>query len=213
MKKIILGIILFAGIAGITSAQNIRLNAFSEYVFEDNIDTYFNPTSYYNGTIEGGFQWGAGAEYLVEDTKGIEIKYLRRGAAGSIEYYDIVSKTMDFNIGMNYILLGGNNYFKTGGKIEPYAGANIGVAIITFKDVATTNESTKTKFAWSLKIGSNIWLTEKVGIKLQADLLSAVQSVGGSLYFGTSGAGAGVSTYSSMYQWGLGGGLTFKLGE
>jgi hypothetical protein len=39
-----------------------------------------------------------------------------------------------------------------------------------------------------------------------------VQGAGGGLYFGTGGAGAGVSTYSSMLQFGLGGGLTFALG-
>jgi hypothetical protein len=32
------------------------------------------------------------------------------------------------------------------------------------------------------------------------------------LYFGTGGAGAGLSSYSSMLQFGLGGGLVFKLG-
>jgi len=32
------------------------------------------------------------------------------------------------------------------------------------------------------------------------------------LYFGTGGAGAGVSSYSSMLQFGLGGGLCFALG-
>jgi hypothetical protein len=40
--------------------------------------------------------------------------------------------------------------------------------------------------------------------------MSAVQSAGGGLYFGTGGGGAGVSTYSSMYQFGLGGGLAFQ---
>jgi len=40
-----------------------------------------------------------------------------------------------------------------------------------------------------------------------------VQSVGDGFYFGTGGAGAGVSTYSSMLQFALRGGLTFKLGK
>ena len=47
---------------------------------------------------------------------------------------------------------------------------------------------------------------------MQAGLLSAVQSVGGGVYFGTGGAGAGVSGYSTFYQWNLGGGLVFNLG-
>lgn len=114
---------------------------------------------------------------------------------------------------MNYILLGGSNYFKTGGKREPYAGASAGIAIINIKNADAGANDNLTKFAWTIKLGTNIWLTDKVGLKLQADLLSAVQSAGGSFYFGTGGSGAGVSTYSTMYQLGLGGGLTFKMGK
>jgi hypothetical protein len=213
MRKLFLGIIVSVFLSGLVTAQNIRLNAFSEYVFDDNIDTYYNPTSYFEGTIKGGFQWGVGGEYLVDKSKGVELKYLRRSANGAVDYYDNTLKHLDFNIGMNYILLGANNYFKVGEKLEPYAGAAFGMAIINFKDSNSSSESSKTKFAWSVKLGTNIWINEKIGIKLQADLLSAVQSVGGTLYFGTSGSGAGVSTYSTMYQWGLGGGLTFNLGE
>jgi hypothetical protein len=43
------------------------------------------------------------------------------------------------------------------------------------------------------------------------NLLSAVQAVGGGLYFGTGGAGAGVSGFSTFYQFSLGGGLVFKI--
>ncbi len=57
------------------------------------------------------------------------------------------------------------------------------------------------------------WVKEKVGIKLQAQLLSAVQSVGGGFYFGTGGSGGAVMAQSSMYQFELGGGLVFKMGE
>ena len=69
-----------------------------------------------------------------------------------------------------------------------------------------------TKFAWGIRGGVNVWATEKVGIKLQAHLLSAVQSMGGGLTIGTGGVGVGATSYSSMYQFTLGGGLAFKLG-
>ena len=39
------------------------------------------------------------------------------------------------------------------------------------------------------------------------------QGFGGGAYFGTGGAGFALSSYSSIYQFGLGGGLTFKLGK
>ena len=74
------------------------------------------------------------------------------------------------------------------------------------------NDNSATKFAWGFRLGANIWASEKMAIKLQGQLISAVQGAGGGLYFGTGGASAGVSTYSSMLQFGLGGGLTFALG-
>jgi hypothetical protein len=141
----------------------------------------------------------------------LELKYINRQAVAPIEYYDNGAKSKTFDLGINYILIGANNYFKMGGKVEPYAGVALGAAIFNFKNVDASADNVITKFAYSVKLGTNIWVTEKVGLKLQADLLSAVQSLGGSFYFGTGGSGAGVSAYSTMYQWGLGGGLTIKI--
>lgn len=212
MKKIILSIMLFAGLTGIAVAQNIRFNGFAEYIFDDRIDSYYSNTDYYDGKIKGGFQWGCGLEFLVDETKGIELKYLRRDATVPIDYYSNGLKYKVFDLAMNYILLGGSNYFQTGSMVEPYAGAAVGVGIFSLKN-AESSDNSATKFTWAVKLGTNLWLSEKIGLKIQADLLSAVESMGGSLYFGTGGVGAGVSTYSTMYQIGIGGGLVFKLGE
>ncbi len=213
MKKIFLSLILFAGIVCLASAQNVRLNGYTAYVFDDNVDSYYDPSNYYDGRIDGGFQWGAGLEYMVSPSKGIEIKYLRRDCTAPMEYYNNGVKYKTFDVALNHILLGGSNYFQTGGKVEPYAGAALGMTIITLKNAEAGNDNQATKFAWGVKLGTNIWATDKVGIKLQADLISVVQSAGGSFYFGTGGSGAGIGVYSTMYQWVLGGGLTFKLGQ
>ena len=213
MKKIILGLIFFAGFFGMAAAQNIRMNVYSEYIFNDDVDSYYDPTSYYSGTINDGFQWGVGLEFMADESKGIELKYIRRDATAPMEYYYSGVKHKDLDLAKNYILLGGSNYFQTGGKVEPYAGFGAGVAIINIQNADAGASDNTTKFAWTIKLGTNIWINDKVGIKLQADLLSAVQSAGGGKYFGTGGAGAGVTAYSTMYQWGLGGGLTFKLGK
>jgi hypothetical protein len=213
LKKIILGIILVTGFTSLATAQNVRLNGYAAYVFDDRIDSYYDPNNYYEGRINGGFQWGASLEYLASPSKGLELKYLRRDCTAPMEYYKNGIQRKTFDVAMNYILIGASNYFQTGGKVEPYAGAAIGMDIITLKNADAGSDQTTTKFAWGVKLGTNIWATEKVGIKLQADLLSAVQSAGGSFYFGTGGSGAGIGMYSTMYQFVLGGGLTFKLGQ
>ncbi len=213
LKKTLLVILFITGINTAATAQNIRLNAYTAYVLEDNVDSYYDPYSYYDGQIDGGFQWGIGLEFMPSPTKGIELKYLRRDATAPMKYYNNGEKYKTFDLALNYILIGGSNYFQTGGKVEPYAGGSIGAVIVNIQNAEAGSDDSGTKFAWGLKVGTNIWATEKVGLKLQIDLLSAVQSVGGGLYFGTGGAGAGVSAYSTMYQWVFGGGLTFKLGQ
>jgi hypothetical protein len=87
------------------------------------------------------------------------------------------------------------------------------MAIVGVDSPSRETSGSVNKFAWGLKLGANIWATPRVGIKLQAHLLSIVDGAGGGLYFGTGGVGAGVSTYSTFYQFGLGGGLTFRLGK
>jgi hypothetical protein len=212
MKKLVsvlcfLSVLLASG----AYAQGIRLNAYSSYVFDDKVDSYYDQTDFYNGTIKGGYQWGAGIEFMPHSNYGVEIMYLRQNTTAPLNYYNNGVKFTNFDLGINYIMLAGNRYFsKPGGKVEGFAGGMLGVDVTSVKNPTNSNKTTKTFFSWGFRGGANIWVTEKVGIKLQAQLLSAVQSVGGGFYFGTGGAGAGLSTQSSMYQFGLGGGLAFK---
>jgi len=214
---ILLLTILFS-YAGYAQKQ-LRLNAYSAYACADNhVSSMYNSYgAYYEGSVEGGYQWGGGLEMLVGPTKGIELKYLRQDAIGSMNSYNSIgigTKPEDLDIAINYILLGGTNYFKVNEKVEPFAGGGIGMAVIAIKNpTAAIEDPTKEKFAWNIKLGSNIWLSEKVAVKLQAELVSPVQAFGGGFYVGTGGASAGVSGGSTFYQFTFGGGLVFNVGK
>lgn len=202
-------------------SQNVRLNAYGAYVFDDKVDSYYSNTSYFNGTVRGGFLWGAGLEYRVHQYYGIELLYQRLDTHAPMEYYDPnggiggngAVKNTTFDLGVNYIMVGGARSFHANDKVEPYGGFMLGMAIIDAKNPEKGTSASATKFAWGLRLGTNIWTSGRVGIKLQTQLLSVPQGAGGALYFGTGGAGAGVSTYSTVLQFVLGGGLTFKLGQ
>jgi hypothetical protein len=123
------------------------------------------------------------------------------------------SEYTNFDLALNYILLGGNRHFgKPGGKLDGFGGLMAGMVVGSADNPDNGNSGSATKFAWGLKAGANIWLTDKIGIKLMGQMVSASQSMGGSFYFGTGGSGAGLSSYSTVFQWSLGGGLAFKLG-
>ena len=68
MKKIILSAILIAGLTTMATAQHARINLYGSYVFDDKINNNYSSTSYTNATINGGFQYGIGAEFMVQPT-------------------------------------------------------------------------------------------------------------------------------------------------
>lgn len=215
MKKILF--VVSSLIAINASAQNIRLNAYANYVFDDQVDSYYGSNNYYfDGKIKGGFQWGAGLEFMLSEFNAVELTYYRQGTSANAAYASPGGSDLNgrFDVNLNWIMLNGVRHMrKPGGKVEGWGGVGAGVCIINTENQKQQNRSeSATKFAWQLRGGATIWAAERVGIKLTAQLQSAVQSVGGGFYIGTGGTGAGLSSYSSLMQFGLGGGLVFKLG-
>lgn len=215
MKKITLVFVL-ALIAGAAFSQEVRVNTYAGYVFDDKVDSYYSSSSYYEGKILGGFRWGVGLEYLLPNTtKAFELQYLRQDTTVPLVYQDggILGgqiQDTEFDLSANWILLNGTNYFPVSEVAEPFFGFGIGMVISDVTNPDNGNSDGATKFAWALRGGSNLWFSEKVGLRVQASLMSAVQGAGGGVYFGTGGAGAGVSTYSTIYQFGFDGGLVFR---
>lgn len=193
------------------TGPSVRLHGYATYAFDDNsVDSYYSDNAYFEGSIEGGFQWGGGLEVMPAPTMGIEFTYLRLDSKAPMTYYDGGTQFANFDLAHNYLFLGFNKYMPVNPKVEPFGGMQLGMGIFNVTH-PEGREASGTKFAWGIKAGANIWASEKVGIKLQAGLISVVQAVGGSVYFGTGGAGAGVSGFSTFWQFSLGGGLVFKL--
>lgn len=215
MKKITMLLVL-ALIAGTSFSQEVRLNTYAGYVFDDKVDNYYSSNSYFEGTVKGGFRWGAGLEYKIPNTtKAFELQYLRQDTNAPITYLDGgigggSVQNANFDLKNNWIMFNGTNYMEVNDVVEPFVGFGIGMVIFDVTNPKTGYNDGGTKFAWGLRGGSNFWASEKVGFRIQASLLSAVQGAGGGIYFGTGGTGAGVSTYSTIFQFGFEGGLVFR---
>lgn len=112
-------------------AQNkpeIRLNVYTNHIFDDKAD------SYYSRTIKGCFLWGGGLEYMQRPNTGIKVSYIRLDTNALATYYDNNGidnpvKPRDFDIAVSYIRLGSTKYFKVKPSIEPYRGAQAGVNV------------------------------------------------------------------------------------
>lgn len=194
-----------------TEAQDIQVNLNNAYVFDNHVDSYYDNTAYYKGAIKGSYQWGVGMEYRINPVSSAELSYTRQDTKAPMTYYYNGTKFTNFDLAANYIMVGSNRYLsKSGSRLEGYAGGMAGLAVMHLKNPDNGYSGDKVKFAWGLKLGGHFWATQWVGLKLQAQLLSAVQSVGGGFYFGSGGSGSAIATYSTVFQFGLGGGLVFK---
>jgi hypothetical protein len=199
--------------SAVNYAQGLRLNGYAGYVFDDKFDSFYSSSSYFRGTIKGGFQWGVGIEYMVQPEHGIEILYLRQDTEAPVFYYDSGDQDRTLELGLNYIMLGGVRYLPVSDVFEGFGGFMAGVAIYDNKFPVRGEPNSATKFAWGLRLGGNIWISERFGLKIQTQLISAVQAFGGGFYLGSGGGGVGVSGYSTLWQFGLGGGVVIKVGS
>lgn len=215
LKFLLLIALISVSVADI-NAQSFKLNLYSGYTFDDEIDAITNNNNYFKGTINAGFQWGAGFEYIVRPTYGIELAYFRQDTDFPVSFTTNTDSNAKktFGTGLNFIMLGGNKYLPIPRSIVmPFGGLMLGMAILNNKDPLPGAESSATKFAWGGRAGLFLNFSQNVGLKLHAQLLSAVQSVGGGLYLGTGGVDAGLTSESSMYQFGVGGALVINFGQ
>ncbi|MCH6200257.1 porin family protein [Aquiflexum sp. LQ15W] len=215
MKKSIIVILLMV-LSGLGFAQELRVNTYAGYVFPDRFNNFYSANSYAEGQIQDGFRWGLGLEYAIPGNRAIEIQYKRQDTFAPTTFRDPSIgggglKRSNFELGINWVMLNFTNYIPLNETVEPFFGGGLGMGIFNVRNPDNGNTNNGTKFAWNIRGGSNFWVADNIAIRIQASLFSAVQSLGGGLYFGTGGLGAGVSTFSTMYQFGFDGGLVFRL--
>ncbi len=200
---------------GAIFAQDFNVTVYGSYVFDDSFDSYYDYNAYYNGKIKGGLQWGIGGEYKPSPYMGVELTYFRQDTDSPTTYQTLYSNGVqrtNFDLGINYLMLGGNRYFSSlNAPFQGFGGLMAGVMFANLHNPDLDRDSDVTKFSWGAKLGGIYWMSDYVGIKLQAQLLSAVQAAGGGFYFSAYGPQTGVTTYSTIYQFSLGGGLVFSL--
>lgn len=191
------------------------MNGFAGYTFDESFFGYYGEWRY-----KGNAHYGGSAEFVLQgastryNERTIELLYQGMSSDLSPNFSTGPNKPVNANMTVSYLTLGINNYIGKSRKIMGFGGVALGAAF--FNGDATVNNTTQsassTKFAINLKGGGRFMFSDNVGLKLYAQLNTVVGGVGGGFYFGTGGSGAGVSTYSSMVQLGLGGGLTVGLG-
>ena len=118
---------------------------------------------------------------------------------------------------LNYYMLGFNYLVANSESLVPYGLVNLGLLHTQSTAQNPAYNNSNNWFTAGLGGGLRYYLSDRIGIKLQARLLLPMQfgGVGFGCGIGTGGGncGAGVSTYTSIIQGDFTGGIVLKLGE
>jgi hypothetical protein len=210
MRKIflILPAVLFLS-AGVVGQSSVELLPSAGYTFASHnnfYDTY--------GRIADGASYGGSIKFNVTRSFGIEVLYSHMNTTTGLYYYGTDQNPIGglSNLQLDYIMAGPVESFTIpNSTVRPFIGALIGAVVMT--PDASSGYSSDTRFAVGFQLGTNIYVSPRVGIQLKAQVLSPVDGTGGSFFLSNYGSGGGIDTYSSIYQFSLGGGLIIGLGR
>lgn len=211
MRKILLTLpILFFAAFGAFAQTSVELIPSAGWTFPSRTNFY---DSY--GRIDGAWNLGGSLKFNLNRDFGIELMYNHINTqSGLYDYGYNNEKYVGGDLQMDYIMIGGVESFTIhNSTVRPFIGGFLGAAVMTPGAEPGYDNSSETKFAVGVQLGTNIYVSPRVGLQLKAQLLSPVDGAGTGFYFSNYGSGGGISTYSSIYQFSLNAGLIIGLGD
>jgi hypothetical protein len=210
--KTLLTVLLFCTLSHFSAyTQGIEITPFAGYTFADRMD--FTNGGW--GRITGGFTYGGTISKMIGQFNSVELLYSRQDATGEYDAFDYYTGSSihgeNIPLTVNYMQAGACRLVPLGpsGKAEGFAGIDLGAVVFSLKE----NYQDKWMFAAGIKLGVKIWANEKVGILLQSDLQVPAQSAGIGIFAGSGGVSTGVSTFTTITQFGFKGGLILRMGK
>jgi hypothetical protein len=168
-----------------------------------------------NGELDLNNTGGYGAAIGVEVRRGYQIEFQYTYAASEASFSPYYpgrypsGKVADVNI--HYFQLGGLRIVDRG-KVQPFGLFSLGATWFSPTAVkGGVQAEDEVRFSIALGGGLKIWLSDKIGLRIQGRLLMPVYFAGTSVYMGTGGGGVAVSGGVPILQGDVAGGLIFAL--
>ena len=189
--------------------QVFDLSVFGGYQLNGDVGT-----SGGNLDIHDSPSFGAALDYRLSPLGSLELIWLYSKPDASFQSFNpLYLSSRSFSVASHYFQIGGMSSLPRG-KLEPFIAFTLGAALflpdtITFTNGSTANVSDTWRFATTLALGTKIWISPNVGLRLETRLLVPMVFNGGGYYYGTGGAGLGASTGVPSVQLAFVGGLVF----
>jgi hypothetical protein len=139
--------------------------------------------------------------------KQLELLWVMQNSRLDLKRYPSgITETL-FDIVTHYFHIGGV-YGVRQGNVMPFGSLTLGATLFHPKEEDVSDEW---RFSATFGLGAKIYVSERVGLRLQGRLMMPFQWGGGGLWCGTGGCSAGVGTSTTILQGDLTGGLIILL--
>jgi opacity protein-like surface antigen len=203
MRRFFLYAVLLLATASIANAQRFEITPIAGYTFGDSF-----PIRGGSARISGGLTYGGILSYVAGSHNAFELTYSRQDATGSANSV-YLQGPISGPASTNYVFLGGTRLFPISDEAVLFTGLNVGSAFF----VATKSKfKTQTTFAFGLNAGVKYFFSDRVGLRLQANLNLPVTDMDASFWWDpNNGTAVGVTSNVPLLQFGFTGGLIVKL--
>jgi hypothetical protein len=211
MKKILLtGIFIFASL---NIFAQVEISGFGGWLWTGSIPAWLQKVKVSDET-----SYGVTAGFRIREEMLVEFEWSHTENQANFREYLLSGQLGDPIVAplkMNYYMLGFNYLVTYNEPVVPYGLVNLGILNVNSSGPEPYNASTN-YFTAGLGGGLRYYLTDNIGIRLQARLLLPMQfggiGFGCGIGTGGGGCGAGVSTYTNIIQGDFTGGIVLKLG-
>jgi hypothetical protein len=203
MKKyLLLPLILLVMIFDM-KAQSIEITPFTGYTFDHSF-----PIVGGRARLGGGQTFGGMLNIPMSEFLEVELLYSYQNGTSNARS-TAIQNTVITSTNANYAMIGANRLFPLSSQMALFSGLKAGAAILGFPEGDFNSIS---RFAVGLNGGMKYFVSDNIGIRVQANLMMPINNVGANLWW-SPGAGTqvGVSGWSSVVQFGFTGGLIFRI--
>jgi len=161
--------------------------------------------------FKDGPNWGFGLDVPIQRGVFVELNYTQNQTSVRLKRFNGFNEDL-FDMNTHYFQIGAQYEFKKSPKQKafPYTLATLGATLFDAKDPSLSDEW---RFSVAFGGGGKFYLSDKIGLRLQARMLLPMTFSGGGAWCGTGGCSAGFGAWAVLVQFDFTVGVFIRLGR
>lgn len=203
LKTIKLTLLIFLAVTIHAEAQRVEIIPQINYTFGGKIYGRFGELN-----IKDSESYGISLD-IVNKNVSFQIEYFYQPTTGEYrDYFDPQQLNQNADLRISWYHVGVRQRFAVDEKVVPFGGLSVGLTDFTLDSSPTKYDELALSFG--LQTGTNIYLSERIGLRFHGRLLLPVQFNGFGFYASTSGSGLSASAGTYFIQGDVGAGLIIR---